>query len=93
MSYTDSGGNVYMFEYNEDSRVVRSENPDGTARTFSYDSAGDLTGVINPDGSTIQYMYDSDGNLVSLVLLYCHMLCSSIGVVLRHRHACIWQFT
>ena len=56
----------YIYQYDEDGRVVSVTTLSGTFN-YSYDGIGQLTGFTNPNGETTFFTYDGNGNRVSQV--------------------------
>ena len=65
VSSTDQRGKVTAFVYDDNSQLVRREDPDGAVWRFQYDSAGREWKVVDARGACTEKLYTSDGLLES----------------------------
>ncbi|MEQ4301023.1 RHS repeat-associated core domain-containing protein [Plantactinospora sp. B6F1] len=63
---TDPAGNVWRHHYDLRGRVIRSEDPDKGATTFTYNVADEKVTATDSRGVTLAYAYDPLGRLTAL---------------------------
>lgn len=66
LAYHDALGNITSYQYDRDSRQVKSVDAAGHSMAMEYDAAGRLVRSVDPAGQWAAYQYDACGNLVML---------------------------
>lgn len=65
VSQTDPQGNTRTFEYDENDRLIRDTNPDGSFTTYGYDACS-LISLTDENGHITTYSYDGLLNLTTV---------------------------
>jgi YD repeat-containing protein len=63
MTYTNSGGHTYSYEYDSNGRATGITNPDSTHKELLYDDSLNVVSFIDENGHKKEYHRDRAGNL------------------------------
>lgn len=66
LSQVRSGGRAWSYSYDEDGRLLSTQDPLGRSDSLFYDEADRLTRRVLPGGRELVFGYDSSGNLTSV---------------------------
>ena len=63
-TYTDAGGNDWVYTYDAMGNMLTETNPASGVTTYTYLADGNLDTVTDPAGNTIDHDYDAQGRLI-----------------------------
>ncbi|EKE02010.1 MAG: YD repeat protein, partial [uncultured bacterium] len=65
LTYKDSTGNIYSYQYDALNRKIQVTNPDSTTKSITFDSNNFITSITDENLNTVSYTYNESDNLES----------------------------
>ncbi|MGQ3891435.1 glycosyl hydrolase 108 family protein [Legionella sp. CNM-4043-24] len=65
ISLTDALGNIHLWHYDEQGRLIQVSGPEGSRTDYHYDRSGHLLTEKDASGRLIRYDYDAAGRILS----------------------------